>query len=94
MPGTSISEKARERFSLLAENLLRDRGVGMELTAVVGRRWSAVAGPQGDLPLASAERLPLADGWGLVLYGVSRLKKTEREALLKKVEGILSVGPA
>ncbi len=49
VPGTSISEKARERFSLLAENLLRDRGVAMELT--------------------------------------------EREALLKKVEGILSVGP-
>lgn len=49
VPGTSISEKARERFSLLAENLLRDRGVAMELT--------------------------------------------ERGALLKKVEGILSVGP-
>lgn len=89
MPETSISEEAREAFRRWAGTYLRDRGVAVELTAVVGRRWSALAGPDGDFPLAPSERIVLGDGLGLVLYGGEVLDAEEREALLRRVGEIV-----
>ena len=78
-------------LDLVAQSVDGAYGAAISFAEILGRRWSYIAGPRGDAPLASQMLcIPLDDTIGLVANGWGSLSETQRGDFIASLRELVS----